>query len=353
MRNCWNADRNVGIQLSGGVDSSLVTAISSKELNLNNINTFSILFNDSESKYYLPRSEEKYIDLVSKQYNTNNNKFLFSSDSIKKALAESIWYNEQPLNGPSTSLYLLLAKEIKNKTTVLITGEGADDIFLGYFSDWNFTDPSSLFKQFTKNPYLQLLFGEKQSKGALESRKSIISDEKIKNMSLHDKATLLTTKVYLHGLLSRHDKMFMANGIEGRLPFCSDLVLKTRFGIHDNLIQDGVHGKIIIKKLATKYFSNQFVYRNKIGFSSPFGDWCSSKNYWRSYYDKLDLDFIGYISDPSFFMKHKAMEESKEKWSNQNLNAIFSYINISIWYKIFFDSNNFTEKSSWQNVMVE
>ena len=172
-------------------------------------------------------------------------------------------------------------------------------------------------------------------------------------MNLHDKATLLTMKVYLHGLLARHDRMFMSNGIEGRLPFCSDLVLKTRFGIQNNLIQDSSQGKIIIKKLASKYFSKEFVYRKKIGFSSPFGDWCSSKKYWRSYYEKLDIDFIDYISNPSFFIEHKAMAESKTKWSGQNLNIIFSYINISLWYKIFFESADFTKKSSWEKVIDE
>ena len=47
------------------------------------------------------------------------------------------------------------------------------------------------------------------------------------------------------------------------------------------------------------------------------------------------------------------MAESKTKWSGQNLNIIFSYINISLWYKVFFESADFTKKSSWEKVIDE
>jgi asparagine synthase (glutamine-hydrolysing) len=337
--------------LSGGVDSSLVTAISSEKLNIKNINTFSVIFNDKDIKYYYPRSEEKFIDYVSKKYTTTNNKYLFETDLVKSALVEAIWFHEMPLNGPSTSLYLLLAKKIKDKTTVLITGEGADDIFLGYFSRWKFDDIKTFYKQFTNTSYLNFLFGKKKSLNALSRRNELLESPLIKNMSTHDKATLITMKVYLHGLLARHDRMFMSNGIEGRLPFCSDLVLKTRFCLPDKYIQNENEGKVILKKLAAQYYPKDFVYRKKIGFSSPFGDWCSSPNYWRNYYEKLDKDFIGYISNPEFFIKHKLMNESKEKWSGQNLNIIFNYINISLWYAIFFESEDFTKRSSWKKIV--
>ena len=353
LKNCWNADRDVGIQLSGGVDSSLVTAVSVEKLNIKKINTFSVIFNDQNIKYYYPRSEEKFIDYVTKKYNTNSNKYLFDANSIKSSLVESIWFHEMPLNGPSTSLYLLLAKKIKDKTTVLITGEGADDIFLGYFSRWKFNDIKTFYKQFVNKSYLNLLFGKKKSLTAIAGRNELLENQKVKNMSAHDKATLITMKVYLHGLLARHDRMFMASGIEGRLPFCSDLVLKTRFGLTDKLVQDENEGKVILKKLASQYYPNDFVYRKKIGFSSPFGDWCSSPKYWRNYYENLDKDFIGYISNPDFLSKHKLMNEGKEKWSGQNLNTIFNYINVSLWYRIFFESDDFTKSSAWENIVEQ
>ena len=56
---------------------------------------------------------QKFIDYVSEKFNTTSNKYLFDANSIKSALVESIWFHEMPLNGPSTSLYLLLAKKIK------------------------------------------------------------------------------------------------------------------------------------------------------------------------------------------------------------------------------------------------
>ena len=154
VEKCWMNDRRTGIQLSGGVDSSLITAWTYEKLKLNNIDTFSVIFNDNERKYYKPRSEENYIDSVSKKYKLNSNKYLFESDEIKKALPESIYYNEAPLTGPSSCLYYLLAKRIKDQVDIVITGEGADDIFNGYFNNWDYgNNIESHFKYYVPSEY--------------------------------------------------------------------------------------------------------------------------------------------------------------------------------------------------------
>ena len=94
------ADRNIGIQLSGGIDSSLISAISKNELKINSANTFSVIFDDSKIKYYKPRSEEKYIDEIANQFGYYQHKYLFKDKQIKSALAEAIWYNEMPIKWP-------------------------------------------------------------------------------------------------------------------------------------------------------------------------------------------------------------------------------------------------------------
>ena len=351
LERCWNADRNIGIQLSGGVDSSLITAYSYDYLNKRKMNTYSIIFDDEAIKYYLPRSEEKFIDVVSKKFGVSAEKYMFSSSKISSAFAESIWYHEQPLNGPSTCLYMLLAKEIREKITVLLTGEGADDIFLGYFANWSFTENyNSLFKQFINNHNIKNMFGDKGLESALWSRIQLSKSKELSSLSSHGKATILTIKSYLHALLARHDRMFMSSGIEGRPPFCTDELLLARFGLDDINVQDGKVGKIPIKNLAKKYFSDGFVNRKKIGFSSPFGDWCSDPNYWRGYYDRLSLEFVSDFSDVSTIIKHQKMLEGKEKWSGQLLNCIFSWINFQTWYQIFFESEDIKMIDSWKNI---
>ena len=112
---------------------------------------------------------------------------------------------------------------------------------------------------------------------ALSTRENLIDNDDLKKFNKKEQASYLTIKCYLHGLLARHDRMFMASGIEGRLPFCSNNILKSRICLPSNLIHHNNQGKVVLKNLALKYFDNDFVFRKKIGFSSPFGDWCADK----------------------------------------------------------------------------
>ena len=75
---------------------------------------------------------KKYIEIVNKKFGLSSYQFLFDNKEIAKSLPHSIFFNEEPIHGYSTSLYYLLAKNIKNKFIVSITGEGVDDIFNGY-----------------------------------------------------------------------------------------------------------------------------------------------------------------------------------------------------------------------------
>ena len=354
LRRCWNADRHVGVQLSGGIDSSLVMALSNKTLGHDDIDTFSVVFDDDQIKYYIPRSEEKYIRQAAGLYGGNLNLHQFGPQQVQRAFAEAIWYHEAPLNGASTCLYMLLARAIHNHVTVLITGEGADDIFLGYFADWNFTaDPSSLFKMFVGAPGLTALFGPDGVAAAQASRLAISDDPAMDGLTNHSKATVMTVKAYLHGLLARHDRMFMSHGIEGRPPFCTDEMLAARFALDDHQVQDGQTGKLVLKQLAEKYFTHDFVYRKKIGFSAPFGDWCSSHEWWRGYVDATDLDFVSQFADVTPLRRQRDMPEAKEKWSDQNLNLAFSWMNLRCWHRMFIESDDPASAEAWQKTTPE
>jgi asparagine synthase (glutamine-hydrolysing) len=349
LRRCWDADRPVGVQLSGGVDSSLVCLLSGERLDIFDYPTFSVLFDDSIAKYYLPRSEEVFIDRIAQQCGVENFSWTFDAKDVRPALAEAIWYHEQPLYGPSTALYMLLARQIKNYVTVLITGEGADDIFLGYFQDWDFTlSPEGLFKFFIGRPVLENLVGGNQIDQAISARWDLVNSNRLIGMSLRQKASVATIETVLHGLLARHDRMFMSNSIEGRPPFCTDDIIRARFGMDDALVHDGRHGKLELKNLLSGYTDRNFAFRKKIGFSAPFGDWCSSPSWWNGYVSNIDLELMAQFVNVDELRRHQLLPEGQEKWSSQNLNLIFSLAQLQLWYKIFFDSQDYTVTESWK-----
>ena len=70
---CWDTDRNTGVQLSGGIDSSLIVASLRKQNKLQKISTYSVDFDDSKTNYWHPRSEKKYINQVKSLYECETN----------------------------------------------------------------------------------------------------------------------------------------------------------------------------------------------------------------------------------------------------------------------------------------
>ena len=349
LKRCWDADRTAGVQLSGGVDSSLACILSGRNLDIHDYPTYSVLFDDSTAKYYLPRSEEKYIKRIAELCSLKNHNWTFSADKVRPALAEAIWYHEQPLYGPSSALYMLLSREVKETATVLITGEGADDIFLGYFPDWNFTlTPEGLFKFFIQRESLEPLVGAAGIEEALAKRWDLLSQPRLQGMSVRQKASVATIETVLHGLLARHDRMFMSNSIEGRPPFCTDHLIRSRFAMPDDEVHDGRHGKADMKRMLASFTDREFAYRKKIGFSAPFGDWCSDPQWWRGYVDKLDFDLLSEFMDVDLLRSKLAMPEGQEKWSGQNLNLIFSITQIQTWHDIFFGSVSEGSPDAWQ-----
>ena len=119
----------------------------------------------------------------------------------------------------------------------------------------------------------------------------------------------------------------------------------------DNLIHHNNQGKVALKNLALKYFDSDLgvYFRKKIGFSS-FGD-CADNNYWRNYYNFLPEDFFDDLIRNDFLKKHRSLVDNKYKWSEQNLNIVFSFINLYVWYQIYFESSDCFSESSWKKIV--
>ena len=336
IKNCWFNDRKTGLLLSGGVDSGLILSISHKLLKEKNFPTFSIIFNDEKIKYYKPRSEEKIIDYFLKKYNVQNEKFLFTDCEIKESFPQAIYFNEAPLVGASSVLYFLLAKKIKKRVNVLLSGEGVDDIFNGYWNDFNFTNnlTDNLFF-FNSEKMLKKIFNKSYLKENFEEFYKIFNKKKISGNTLHEKLSNFSLNHTIQGLLLRLDKMFMSNGIETRPPFLTREIIDLRFMLKDDDIYYNSNGKFIIKTLAKKFYMKQSIFKPKIGFSSPFGDWLSDKNVWNEYLNELSYDFLEQFFDVNFLKK--SLEEIKnQKWKGPKLNYIMSIVNFQMFYNVFF-----------------
>ncbi len=297
------SDVKLGSQLSGGVDSSLVSYYAAKALANGNLETISIVFKD-------PRfSEEKYIDIVAKQLSLQSHKYEMEADYYFDVLEKAIWHFEQPLNHPNTIGIYLLSQEAKKHVTVLLSGEGADESLAGYsrfirakqFPYFRKMFWSALKKNLNNvGEFLSYYFNANQRMimetafGSIATAKALKPNFKL-NQALKDriktfesmkgdtnlkqrKYELLT---YLPDLLMRQDKMSMAHSIENRVPFLDNDMVTTSLNISDDLLitkhKNTDEAKVLLKDICAEKFGESFAYREKMGFGIPLRAFMSSQ----------------------------------------------------------------------------
>ena len=301
------SDVKLGCQLSGGVDSSLVSYYASQINGKDKFETFSITFDNPDF------SEKTYIDLVVNQLNLFSHEFTLTGETFFDSFCDVTWHFENPVSHPNMTGIYTLSREAKKHVTVLLSGEGADESFAGY--DF-FTPPLS-----HKGNVLDLLFKLRKSKyrnldyilyqsgydnllvwqsafGSIEAARKVYPDFKISKAISDRKSILKKTdgsgllqqrkyeiQTYLPELLLRQDKMSMAHSIENRVPFLDNKLVSLALNIRDEKLveiadknrQSKNETKIILKELCSKLFDKDFAYRDKCGFGIPEVEFINSK----------------------------------------------------------------------------
>lgn len=297
------SDVKLGCQLSGGIDSSIVTWFANRTAEKGQFESVSIVFDD---KSY---SEEPYIDQVAEKLGIISHKFPLRSNYYLDNIEKATWHFESPLNHPNTIAIYLLSQSAKEYVTVLLSGEGADEIFGGYRRYYD-----------VSYPYLNTLFAEKLQHGLKRSHELIdyfnranravmatafISSDSAKMLfpsfnlnratiqryllyegltgSVFTKQVKYEMLSYLPDLLIRQDKMSMAHSIENRVPFLDNNVVEGSFEIPEKLLvmrrsPEGFNTeKYLLKKTAANMFGQKFAFRGKMGFTIPVRNFFSNK----------------------------------------------------------------------------
>ena len=354
------SDVKLGCQLSGGVDSSLVTAYANQYVTKGALETISIVF---ENPIF---SEKKYIDLVAEKLDLQSHQHTLGAGDYFGMLEDATWHFEQPLNHPNTIGIKLLSKEAKKHVTVLLSGEGADEALAGYSRflqggsmHWLRTFFSGLKKNHSKafsfltywfnadyRYLMQTAFGSLSAASALlplfSLHDALLQRKQVWNSikgDLHQKRRKYELLSYLPDLLMRQDKMSMAHSIENRVPFLDNEMVSTSLAINDELLigtRNGrIEGKIILKQLCAEEFGQSFAYRDKMGFGIPLAEFFGSE----SFREKWKNTLLPGIQKRKLFNS-----KPLEKWMSGNhnlspdqLDALWLMTGFELWAQQYLD----------------
>jgi len=368
-RRLESSDLEVGCFLSGGIDSGLVTAIASKYNN--RLKTFTVSF---DGEY----DEAPLAKLVANKYQTHHTEIKISFSDLKNDLEKILCNYGEPFFDSSAIPSYYVSKEAKKYLTVILNGDGADELFGGYrryvpFAKYDFFNSGKAIKNiaaFTKKilphshnkkstlNYLYRL-ASFASKDSLEIYLSagvdifedyenniiipsfdysqpirndfdIIANSNIgglkKIMNLDFNTNLFSD------LLVKMDIATMANSLEGRSPFLCKELLEYAPTINDDFKIKGSTTKYLLRQLAKKYLPEELINQPKRGFEIPLKHWVDNE---------LKEIIFDYVSAESSLCKKfirkdfidNLLKKAVKIPAEKRAKILWTLLSMEVWYK--------------------
>ncbi len=269
---------NYGILLSGGVDSSLITAIAS-EYAYQKPSTFSIIYDESQYGEY---SEHEYSRKIAKEFDTYHSELLVTPETFRESICRAIYHMEEPVADPPAVLLGLICKEAHQSVNVLLSGEGADELYGGYYvySDLLktkevYTGMGRLLTDPDKNALLSDEFlrsieqiSIKPNRMILKNNPKPIIQDRLQEMLYKDLNYWLPDD-----LLLKADKMGMMSSVEIRVPYLDFEFIEFSCSIPSKFKIQGDINKYLLRKIAETYLPPEITQQAKRGFPLPLGTW--------------------------------------------------------------------------------
>ncbi len=268
------ADVPVGVLLSGGLDSSLIVALMAELGGVENLHTFSVGFEDHPNER---GNEFEFSDQVAERYGTRHHKFLVPNDAALSRLPEAVDAMAEPMFGQDAVGFYLLAERVSESIKVVQSGQGADEVFGGYF--WyprmQAETEGSRLERFRRHYFdrdhpelMELVAPEYQGPDAVGSYIGDRLDEPGADDFIDAVLRLDATTLIVDDPVKRVDNMTMAFGLEARVPFLDhELVeLAARCPPDIKLRSDGKH---LLKAIARGRLPDAVIDRTKGYFPMP------------------------------------------------------------------------------------
>jgi asparagine synthase (glutamine-hydrolysing) len=266
------ADTEVGVLLSGGIDSSLIAAFG--KLYKPDIKTFSIGFEGTDEEL---GDEFVYSDAVAEHIGSEHHQIHIDKNRILRALPQAIGRMSEPMISHDAVAFYLLSQEVSRQVKVVQSGQGADEVFAGYhwhqkiyndaglgleeaYRKYFFDQPHAELSRYLAPPFLRGDFSGELVREYFEQHRFADNLQG----SLH-----IDTNIFLvDDPLKRVDNMTMAWSLEARVPFLDHELVELAFSLPSSC-KIGNNGKRILKDIARTYLPANVIDRKKGYFPMP------------------------------------------------------------------------------------
>ena len=332
------SDVPLGVQLSGGIDSSFVTALMAERA-LHPVKTFAVGFDEERF------SELAYARRVAQHLKTEHHEIILKNRDFADSLEKLSWHADEPLTHSNSAGVYRLCQQAKPIATVLLTGEGSDEAFAGYHR-YQSLYKSLLAGRTLARPMSELIvkstaqsfdlfapsLGRSVAQQTLNLRTDVLAPVFEKDWLTQ--ALYYDLKTYLVPVLMRQDKMSMAHGVETRVPFLDHRLVELAFQLPRREKLTLGKNKLVIKRLASRYLPSEVLDRPKVGFSLPLEPWLRSREGLGKLVDIVtDSGSLSSQILPRTLLRRMVEEHRAAK--KNHFDGLWTVLALEVWYRRF------------------
>ena len=389
------SDVPLGVFLSGGLDSSAVAALTTK-IRKEPIETFAVGYGEEQF------SELPFARKVAQHIRSKHREVRLSRDEFFEALPRLIWHEDEPIVWPSSVSLYFVARLARERVTVVLTGEGSDETLAGYTRyAWTLMNArmdrayrtitpemlrnlvrsgiqqgplsAALYRKLEHtflvrdgNSWPSFYFDNFYSAFSEAEQRELLSDDlheatgypyggsmQYWNASSGDMLhRLLYTdiKTYLVELLMKQDQMSMAASIESRVPFLDHELVEFTASIPAKYDIKGLAGKFILKSAVENLLPNDIVYRQKMGFPTPWAFWLAGPQL-----DSLEKMLLESRTQERGYFKSGSVEKlfaEHRSGRRDHGNRIWRLLNLELWERVCIEGEPVRERAAAQNAVM-
>jgi asparagine synthase (glutamine-hydrolysing) len=380
------SDVPLGVFLSGGLDSSAIAALTTR-IRKEPIETFSVGYGEKDY------SELPYARTIAELLKSKHHEVHLSREEFFQSLPRLIWHEDEPIVWPSSVALYFVARQAKERVTVVLTGEGSDETLGGYTRyAWTLLNSrmDNVYRKLTPPALRELMRTAIQgspipaaSRRKLEhtflmrdgaSWPAFYFDNFYSAFSAAEQAQVLTPearqtagdpysgsmqywnrssgdllhrllytdmKTYLVELLMKQDQMSMAASVESRVPFLDHHLVEFTASIPSKYATRGLAGKMILKAAVEDLLPKSIVYRQKMGFPTPWAYWLAGP---------IQESLRRLLMEPRTLARGLFQGEGVERLFAEHMagrrdngNRIWRLLNLELWFRVCLEGEPMTD----------